>query len=200
MKNILEIMKEYGVEVAEDKQKDFEKAVLENYKTVNEFEKQKEKLETANETIKTNNEAIDGLKKDLEGFKDVDVTGLQNKIAELESKTSTIESEYQAKLADRDFQDILKENIASLNGKNAKAITALLNMDELKASKNQKDDIAKALKALSEAEDSKMLFGETKPDITGMGSPIGAIGTGNTGDADVIAARKVMGLPVEGAK
>jgi flagellar hook-basal body complex protein FliE len=149
MKNILEIMKEYGLEVAEEKQKDFEKAVLENYKTVNEFEKQKEKLETANETIKTNNEAIDGLKKDLEGFKDVDVTGLQNKIAELESKTSTIESEYQAKLADRDFQDILKENITSLNGKNAKAITALLNMDELKASKNQKDDIAKALKELS---------------------------------------------------
>ena len=40
---------------------------------------------------------------------------------------------------------------------------ALLDMDTLKASKNQKDDIAAALKGLSEAEDSKMLFGETEP-------------------------------------
>ena len=34
MKNIFEIMKEYGLEVPAEKQKEFEKAVLENYKTV----------------------------------------------------------------------------------------------------------------------------------------------------------------------
>ena len=37
MKNIFEIMKDYGLEVPEDKKKDFEKAVLENYKTAAEL-------------------------------------------------------------------------------------------------------------------------------------------------------------------
>ena len=33
MKNIYEIMKSFGLEVPEDKKADFDKAVLENYKT-----------------------------------------------------------------------------------------------------------------------------------------------------------------------
>lgn len=49
MKNIFEIMKEYGLEVPADKQKDFEKAVLENYKTVTDYNNQTEKLAVANE-------------------------------------------------------------------------------------------------------------------------------------------------------
>lgn len=201
MKNILEIMKEFGLEVAEGKQKDFEKSVLDNYKTVAEFDKQKGKLETAEEKLKTSDGTIEELSKQLDGFKDVDVTALKTKITELETANSTIESEYQTKIADRDFNDILKDNIASLNGKNAKAITALLNLDELKASKNQKDDIAKALKGLSEAEDSKMLFGEPAPTVVDKGNPIGTIGAGMTLDQDAIAMRQVMGLPpIEGDK
>ena len=64
MKNIFEIMKEYGLEVPEDKKTDFEKAVLENYKTVKDYEKQVEKLNEANETIKSNDTAM----KDLRGL------------------------------------------------------------------------------------------------------------------------------------
>ncbi len=43
MKNIFEIMKEYGLEVPEDKKKDFEKAVLENYKTMTDYDNQAKK-------------------------------------------------------------------------------------------------------------------------------------------------------------
>lgn len=196
MKNILEIMKEFGLEVPEG----FEKAVNDNYKTVADYEKQKDKLDKANDAINANDTALGDLKKQLEGFKDVDVTALNQRIADLEKEKTTLETDYQSKLSDRDFNDILKENIASLNGKNAKAITALLDMDTLKASKNQKEDIATALKGLSEAEDSKMLFGESKPQPTGSGNPIGAIGAGMTLDQETIAARKVMGLPTEGVK
>ena len=46
MKNIFEIMKEYGLEVPEEKKKDFEKTVLDNYKTVSDYEIQSEKLKT----------------------------------------------------------------------------------------------------------------------------------------------------------
>ena len=62
------------------------------------------------------------------------------------------------KIADRDFNDLLKEAIKSANGLNEKAIMGCLDIPTLKASKNQKSDIESAIKALSEAEDSKMLF------------------------------------------
>lgn len=200
MKNIFEIMKEYGLEVPEDKKKDFEKAVLENYKTVTDYDNQTKKLETADATIKANDTAIDELKKQLEGFKDVDVTALNQRITDLEAEKATIKKEYDDKIADRDFNDILKDSIAAVNGKNAKAITALLDIDALKASKNQKEDIAAALKKLTESEDSKMLFGEPEPTHVGGGNPIGAVFKGGNQDSDA-AMRAVMGLPpVSGQK
>lgn len=194
MKNIFEIMKEFGLEVAEDKKKDFEKNVLDNYKTVSDYEVQSGKLVKAEETIKASDIAVKDLTKQLEGFKDVDVTALNQRIKDLETEKGTIESDYQTKLADRDFNDLVKESIASVNGKNAKAIMALLDMDALKASKNQKDDMTAALKSLSEAEDSKMLFGEPEPNPVGTGNIIGEVrkSSGNTEDA---AMRAAMGLP-----
>ena len=194
MKNIFEIMKEYGLEVPEDKKKDFEKAVLENYKTVTDYDNQTKKLETADATIKANDNAIGELKKQLEGFKDVDVTALNQRITDLESEKETIKKEYDDKIAERDFNDVLKDSIASAKGKNAKAITALLDIDVLKASKNQKEDIAAALKSLAEAEDSKMLFGEPDPNPVETFNPIGQVQKpgSNTEDA---ALRAAMGLP-----
>ena len=76
MKNIFEILKEYGLEVPADKQKEFEKAVLENYKTVTDYDNQTQKLNTANETIKANDTAIKELQTKLDAFKDVDVSEL----------------------------------------------------------------------------------------------------------------------------
>ncbi len=64
MKNIFEIMKEYGLEVAEDKKNDFEKSVLENYKIVTDYDNQTKKLDAANDTIKANDTAM----KDLQGM------------------------------------------------------------------------------------------------------------------------------------
>ena len=90
---------------------------------------------------------------------------------------------------------MLKESIVAANGKNAKAITALLDIDALKASKNQKDDIAAALKKLTEAEDSKMLFGEPEPTHVGGGNPIGAITKGGNTQTGTDAMRSIMGLP-----
>ena len=194
MKNIFEIMKEYGFEVPEDKKADFEKTVLENYKTVSDYNNQKQKLDAANETIKANDTAIGDLKKQLEGFKDVDVTELKNRISTLESEKETIKNEYDEKIADRDFNDILKESISTAKGRNAKAITALLDIDTLKASKNQKEDIAAALKTLAEAEDSKMLFGENVQ-VDGRVNPIGSFTNGGGGDAQTAQMRSIMGLP-----
>lgn len=195
MKNIFEIMKEYGLEVPEDKKKDFEKAVLENYKTMTDYDNQTKKLDAANDTIKANDTAMKDLQTKLDGFKDVDVSGLNQRIKDLETEKANIQKDYDAKISDRDFNDLVKESISAVNGKNAKAITALLDVDTLKASKNQKEDIAAALKALTEKEDSKMLFGEPEPNPVGTGNLIGQVRGGNSTSADEAAMRAAMGLP-----
>lgn len=195
MKNIFEIMKEYGLEVPEDKKKDFEKAVLENYKTMTDYDNQAKKLDAANDTIKANDTAMKDLQDKLDGFKDVDVSGLNQRIKDLETEKANIQKDYDAKIADRDFDDLVKESIASVKGKNPKAITALLDVPALKASKNQKEDVAAALKALTEAEDSKMLFGEPEPKPEGIGNLIGRVRGGSSTSAEEAAMRAAMGLP-----
>ena len=187
MKNIFEIMKEYGLEVPEEKKKDFEKTVLDNYKTVSDYEIQSEKLKTTEGKVTTLTESLDK-------FKEVNVDELNSTIATLKTDLANKDQELKNKIADRDFNDLLKDSITSAKGRNAKAITALLDLETLKASKNQKEDITAALKTLAEAEDSKMLFGEPEPYVLGKGDPIGSvIKTGNQ-DSDA-TMRAVMGLP-----
>lgn len=195
MKNIFEIMKEYGFEVPEDKKKDFEKTILENYKTMTDYDNQTKKLDAANDTIKANDIAMKDLQDKLDGFKDVDVSGLNQTIKTLQTEKENIQKDYDAKIADRDFNDLVKESIAAVNGRNAKAITALLDVETLKASKNQKEDIAAALKALTEAEDSKMLFGEPEPKPAGTGNLIGRVNGGGGASTEEAAMRAAMGLP-----
>lgn len=109
-----------------------------------ERDKEKGRADTAEETLK--------------GFDGVDVEKLNKSIADWKKKAEDAEKDYKQKIADRDFDDLLKEAIKSANGLNEKAIMGCLDIPTLKASKNQKSDIESAIKALSEAEDSKMLF------------------------------------------
>ena len=199
MKNIFDIMKEFGIEVPEDHKKDFEKAVLENYKTMADYDKQTEKLTKANDTIKASDTAMKDLQTKLDEYKDVDVSALNQRITDLETEKGNIESDYQKKLAERDFNDLIKEGIAAAHGKNVKAITALLDTETLMQSKNQKEDIAATIKTLTEAEDSKMLFGDAI-EIAGKGNPIGDIGGGKLTPEEKEEAdcRAAMGLPPVG--
>ena len=199
MKNIFDIMKEFGIEVPEDHKKDFEKAVLENYKTMADYDKQTEKLNKANDTIKASDTAMKDLQTKLDEYKDVDVSALNQRITDLETEKGNIESDYQKKLAERDFNDLIKEGIAAAHGKNVKAITALLDTETLMQSKNQKEDIAAAIKTLTEAEDSKMLFGDAI-EIAGKGNQIGDIGGGKLTPEEKEEAdcRAAMGLPPVG--
>lgn len=195
MKNILTILKELGIEVSADKEAGLNSAVAENYKPVADYDKQKEKLDAANQTIKANDTAIKDLQTKLDGFKNVDVSGLNKRISDLEAEKANIQKEYDTKIADRDFDDLIKESITAAKGKNVRAITALLDVPALKVSKNQKEDVAAALKALTEKEDSKMLFGEPDPTPAGTGNLIGQVRGGNSAAAEEAAMRAAMGLP-----
>lgn len=158
-----------------------------------EFDPVKKDLVTAQEDLKNEKEktstqetTINGLKKDLGEFKDADVSGMKKKIEDLEADIRTKDADHQKEIADRDFNDLLKESINASKGRNTKAITALLDVDTLKASKNQKEDIAAALKALAEAEDSKMLFGEPEANPVRTGSFIGDVRKDNVPKGDTL--------------
>ena len=188
MKNFEQILSDAGVELTDEQKTTISKEMGENYKTIADWQKQHDKVQTLETTLKDTQEK-------LKAFDGVDAEALNGEIAKLKGDLEQRDKDYQAQIADRDFQDMLKEAIASANGRNAKAITALLDVDALKASKNQKEDIAAALKALAEAEDSKMLFGEPEPDVIGGGNPIGTVTKSGSQTGATDAMRSIMGLP-----
>lgn len=133
----------------------------------NDLQKAQDDLKVAQDKVKTTEES-------LKKFDGVDAVALNKQISDLNAALKKKDDDHAAELADRDFNDLVKEAITAAKGKNTKAISALLDMDKLKESKNQKEDITAALKALSEAEDSKMLFGESDT-VIGGGNPIGSV-------------------------
>lgn len=90
--------------------------------------------------------------------KGTDLETAQQKAQEWESKYNQAIKDHQKELADRDFKTLLEGAITSAKGKNAKAITALLDVATLRDSKNQEADIKAALEALKK--DSGYLFDE----------------------------------------
>lgn len=187
MKNIETILKEAGLEVTAEQLAAIDKEVKENYKTVTDYDKQKDKLTSAEDKVKTLTESLDK-------FKDVDPEKLNGEIADLKKQLDEKDKSYNAQLADRDFEDIVKDAISEAKGKNAKAIRALLDVETLKASKNQKADVAAAIKKLTEAEDSKMLFGEDQPAPVGKIGAIGKVTGGQSGDTFEAKLRAAAGL------
>ena len=168
MKNMETILADSGITLTDEQKSSINKAVAENYKTVADYDKQKDKLTNAEDKVKTLTESLDK-------FKDVNVEELSETVTDLKEQLKKKDDDYASQIADRDFSEIVKDSIAKANGKNAKAIKALLDIDTLKGSKNQKEDIEKAIKELSEAEDSKMLFGEPDPTVITKTNPIGQV-------------------------
>ena len=151
-----------------------------------ELETTKNDLTASQEKVRTTEEA-------LKKFDGVDPAALNQEITKLKNDLKEQDETHKQQIADRDFNDLLKESIVTAKGRNAKAITALLDVDALKVSKNQKEDIASALKALAEAEDSSMLFGESVKEV-GTGDVPGIVIKGGNTISDA-AMRAAMGLP-----
>ena len=154
MKNIHEILKSYDIEIPADKKAEFDKAVLENYKTVAEAEK----LRTARDNYKSQ---LDDATQKLEGFKGVNVEELQGKITALTDNLASQKAAFDKQLADRDFDDMLNAAITGSKAKNVKAVRALLDLEAIKASKNRSAAIEAALKKVKEEND--YLFTSEEP-------------------------------------
>lgn len=153
----------------------------------------KDELEVEKKKTEEKDKTIGELKKDLEEFQGADVSGLKQKISDLKKDIETIEEEHRKELEERNFNDDLREAISDAGGINSRAITALLDLESLKVSKNRREDLTAALKELAQKKDSKMLFGEKDADIIEEGSIPGRVKKqSDTTDAEM---RAVMGLP-----
>lgn len=126
----------------------------------------------------------------LEKFKDVDPTAMQSEIDKLNQQLKDKDAEYAAKEADRAFSETLKEAIKTAGGRNEKSVMALLDIDSLKASKDQSTDIKKALDEVKKSD--AYLFGADEPFLNPVG-PTG--GSSEIGGDNVTAIRAAMGLP-----
>lgn len=185
MKNIYEIMKEYGLEIPEDKKAEFDKAWKENYRTKAEYDKAIEQRD-AHKT------SLDEVNTKLKEFEGVDVNDLKGQITKLQGDLKAKDDEYAKKEADRAFDDSLLEAIKKAGGRNPKAIRALLDIEALKASKNQSEDINKAIEDAQKSDG--YLFGAGEP----INNPVGLTGSsGGAGGDNLAAMRAAMGLPVE---
>ena len=165
------IMAENGKDIAAEKAK--------TTKAEGERDNYKSQLETATES--------------LEKFKDIDPAAMQGEINKLNQQLKDKDAEYAEKEADRIFSDTIKEAIKTAGGRNEKAVMAMLDMDALKESKNQSEDIKKALETVKESD--AYLFGSDEPFKNAVGATGGS--GGEIGRDMHSAMRAAMGLPPE---
>lgn len=90
MKNIHEILKEYGLELPADKKAAFDKAWKENYRTKSEYDN----AVSQRDNYKS---SLDDVNAKLKEFEGVDVKDLQGQIAKLQGDLKAKDDEYAAK-------------------------------------------------------------------------------------------------------
>lgn len=140
-------------------------------------EAEKKKVTKAEGERDNYKEQLDTATTSLEKFKDIDVDKLQGEVETLKTTLASKDTEYQQKIADRDFSDKLNSFITKAGGKNAKAIMALLDVDAIKQSKNQDTDLQAAIEKCKT--DNGYMFGANEPFQNPVGQTNG--GGGNAG-------------------
>ena len=142
------------------------------------------------ETIK---QQLSDANKTIEDFKGMDVDGIKKAADEWKAKAEQAEKDAAAKIADMEFSGLLTSAITGAKGKNAKAIAALLDVDTLKASKNQEADVSAALESLKK--DSGYLFESETPPPYAAGT--GTAPVGGKYSPEMNAIRAAAGLKTE---
>lgn len=151
MKNIYEILKNFGITVPEDKKKDFDNLMLENYKTIKEVNNLQGKLENTEKERDTYKTKYD---EDIQQ-RDADIKDLQTKLKNagtdadklktLETDLSSLQStyneakaNYEKQLAQQAYEFAVKEKVSSLKFSSNSAKKAFI-ADAMKEEMKLKD-------------------------------------------------------------
>ena len=91
---------------------------------------------------------LDEANRTIDGFKDMDIDAVRKEAADWKQKAEQAERDAAEKIATIQFDGLLDRTITGARGRNTKAIKALLDLDTLRASKNQETDVKAALETL----------------------------------------------------
>lgn len=192
MKNIIEILKESNIELTKEQEESITKLVNENYKTIAEFDKQKDKLSLAENNAKDIQTKFDDFKKSYDG---VDVEELRNKINTLTNDIDTQKTTYETQISKMNLDSVLSAKAKEYGCKDFDLAKSQFNYDDLLNSKDQTNDIDKAFKTLKE--NKPILFEEKQTEPTAKGNIVGSSGQGANPNAEDLLLRQVMGLTTE---
>ena len=124
----------------------------------------------------------------LKEFDGVDVKDLQGKIDSLNTELANKDKEYKDKIADMEFTSVLDSALSKSGAKNSKAVKALLDLDNLKTSKNQAEDIEEAINNVKS--DNDYMFKSDEP----IKNPVKNTGNTSIKPDSMSAIRSAMGL------
>ena len=172
--------------VSEDEIKGIVDAVMDE--NGNDIENAKKTLTAEKEHLQ---EQLNTTQEALKKFDGVDADDLKNQISDLTKQLEDKDKEHAEKLADIEFNGTLEDAIRTAGGKNIKAVKAMLDIDALKTSKNQADDIKSALEGVKTSDDYLFKSDEPIDNPTGGTGGGGGVGT----DAKTAAMRAAAGLP-----
>lgn len=131
-------------------------------KELNPLKAERDSYKTQLETAQTSLKAMEG----------IDAAGLQTKITELKDQLKGKDTEIAQIRSDYAFDSAINEAIRKASGRNEKAIRALLDLDTLKASKNQEQDITAALDTLKKDNDYLFQAEKKTPHVVSVTSGI----------------------------
>lgn len=191
MKNIIDICKDFDIEIPAEKHADFLKAVSAEYKTVAEHGKVLDKLDAATKRAETAEEA-------LKGFEGIDPTKVTQQLEEANRKVKEAQEAAQKQLEERDFSDALKNELDAIkfsSGAARKAVETEIRGAGLKLKDGKILGFADLIDQLKK-EDASAFVDEKNPparfdDPGKTGNPAGSrTDLGKLSMAEYIAARQ----------
>lgn len=121
----------------------------------------KQRFDEVNENNKTLKTDLADRDKQLEELKKVDPAALQAKIKELEAANKKSNEDREKQIAEMRINYAIETALTTAKAKNITAVKALLKMDEITVDGETIKGLEKQIKALSESEDTKFLFGDS---------------------------------------
>ncbi|MEF2907359.1 MAG: phage scaffolding protein [Lachnospiraceae bacterium] len=115
---------------------------------------------------------LDTAQASLKAMEGIDAAGLQTKVTELTNQLKGKDTEIEKIRSDYTFDSAVRDAIRKASGRNEKAIMALLDIDTLKASKNQAQDITAALDTLKKDNDYLFQAEKKTPHVVSVTSGI----------------------------
>lgn len=151
---------------------------LKGYIPKSRFDEVNEAKKNAEALVKERDGQLETLKKSAGNSEE-----LQKQIEDLQKANKTAATEYEGKIKQMRIDNAVDKAIAGVNGKNAKAIKALLKLENAElAEDGTVKGLSEQLEALVKAEDSSFLFDSGVPKVKGMVPGAGAgAGAGGQG-------------------